>query len=97
MRTGILVYNRPDTGQLCTDEINLPIETYMVAVAWGMDFLRKINEFSRFHKWILRLVLGRYAFRELIGLRDCIEKYNYSTTYPYELENMDYHKDKVKL
>lgn len=73
------------------------ITDYTAALAWGMDMCRAMNRFGKFRKWLLKLVMGRYAYRELIGLRDCIEKYGYSTDWDYGLEDMKYHKDKVEL
>ena len=73
------------------------IDTYASEFAWALDMLRAMNRFGKFRKRLLKLVMGRYAYRELVGLRDCIEKHGYSIDIEYELDNMDYHKEKVEL
>jgi len=88
---GIVIYNNK------VFEMDFPVETYIVAVAWGQDMICAINDFGKIRKFILRMIMGRYAWREMIGLRDSIEKYGYGTNHGYSLENLDYHKDKVKL
>ena len=96
---GMLISNDPE-GKTHVTEIDLPIETYASALGWGMDMCRAMMHFSKFRKYLLKLIMGKYAFRELIGLRDCIEQYGYTCSNPdigYCLENMEYHKDKVKL
>ena len=92
---GILSHTNPADGKFHVTEIDLPIDTHMDTFAWGLDMLRKINEFGRFRKWLLRVILGRYAYRELIGLRDSIEKEGYHTKWEYGIERCDYHKDKI--
>jgi hypothetical protein len=78
-------------------EITVPIENYVSVFAWGLDMCRAMQRFGKFRKKLLKLVMGRYAYRELVGLRDCIEKLGYSTSLDYGLEGMDYHKDKAEL
>lgn len=67
------------------------------AFAWGQDFWRAFHERPRILRWVAFSCMGRYARRELIGMRDAIEKEGYSTRIPYDesLRNMDYHQEKV--
>lgn len=67
------------------------------AMFCGLDMLRKINEFSRPRKWILRIVLGRYAFNELVMMRNCIEEEGYYTTFDYGIEGASYNKESLRL
>lgn len=78
-------------------EIDLPINTHAVVMMWAMDMLRAIQQQSKFRRWLLRMVLGRYAYREMVGLRDAIDAEGYDTHFEYSLEDMDYHQDKVRL
>ncbi len=93
MKGTIIVHSSPPR----VVSVNLPIDTHAAVLGWGMDLCRAIHEFSRLRKWLLRLVLGRYAYRELVGLRDAIEEDGYPTDYGYELQGMGYHKDRVRL
>ena len=47
---------------------------------------------------IAKLAMGRYAFRELYGLRqECDKQWEGNVEFGYGLEDCDYHKDKVKI
>lgn len=95
---GMLIFINADTRLVDSVEIDLPIETYVDCAFWGLDMLRKIVEFSRFRKWIIRILLGRYAYREMIGLRDSLVNKHGLFVEPgwYGIEGCEYHKDKVK-
>ena len=82
-------------GNLIVCEMDYPLETYVVYQAWSLDMLRKLYEHSKFRKWIIRLILGKYAFRELMGLRDQLIKDGYDLSFGYGLEDCDYNKNKV--
>ena len=84
-----------DTDKFIVSKDNF--EEYITPFAWGLDMLRAINELGRVRKWFIRLALGRYAYRELVGMRDSIEEIGFDTTLDYGLENMKYHNDKVSL
>jgi len=93
-RKGIIVFNHPDDGRIVAESIDLPVDTNMTAVAWALDLCRKINEHSKVRRFLLHLVLGKYAWRELVGLRDSIGK-EWDTSMEYSCEECKYHKDKV--
>ena len=63
--------------------------------AWASDFVRAVYERPVWVQWIVRLAVGRYAWRELIGIRDAILKAGLYVNIGYGLENQDYHKDKM--
>ena len=64
---------------------------------WGLDFWRAFNERSRILREIARLAMGKWAFGELIGLREAVDKGGYDTTFFYGMEVCTYHKDFEKL
>lgn len=66
-------------------------------LVWALDLVRAIQDFSPIRKWLLKLVLGKYAYRELVGLRDALEADGLNTRIGYDLENCNYHKEKVRL
>src|SRR4051812_15243801 len=70
---------------------------FATAFSWGQDFWRAFRERPRALRWIAFACMGRYASRELIGMRDAIEKEGYSTRWPYDdvLQGMGYHQEKV--
>ena len=48
----------------------------------------------KFRRFILRLVLGKYAWRELLGLKEAVDK-EWDVSIDYGIERCEYHKDKV--
>ncbi len=73
------------------------LTNFATAFGWGQDFWRAFHERPRPLRWLAYLCMGRYATRELIGMRDAIENEGYSTHYPYDetLMAMEYHSEKV--
>lgn len=96
-KKGIMISIHPETKNLIITEWDLPIQQNSATVAWALDMIRALKERNYLWKWLLRFVMGRYAYRELVGLRDSLEKTGHNTDFGYELNEMDYHKDKVKL
>jgi len=92
---GILTFTDQETGKPRMVEMSLPIETYAATAGWAQDFIRALRERPKVVKWLIRLLVGRYAWRELIGLRDSLQSDGFVTDFPYSLETMDYQKDKV--
>ena len=70
-------------------------ENFWRLFAWSVDLCRKLDEFSLLRKLLIRIVLGKHAFRELVGVRDELIRQGYSVSLGYGLEGCDYHKDKV--
>ncbi|MHB0967409.1 MAG: hypothetical protein ACYC36_13250 [Bellilinea sp.] len=73
------------------------IASHFTAAIWGLDMLRALQERPRLFQWAIRLLMGRYAWRELIGLRDELIKrgYGFSGNFNYGIEGANYHKDKT--
>ena len=63
--------------------------------AWSVDMTRKLFEMGRIRKWLFRLIIGRYAWREFCGMAQMFG--SDSVKFGYGLEGCDYHKQKVKL
>jgi hypothetical protein len=65
-------------------------QTYWRLYAWSIDLVRKLYEMGRIRKWLFRLIIGRYAWTEYVGLietlgeRECL--------FGYGLEGCEYHK-----
>ena len=73
--------------------------SYASTFAWSLDFWRAFLERPKVFRWITRLAMGQYAYRELYGIKESIEKSGSSLDMSFiscGLQGMDYHKDKVK-
>lgn len=79
-------------------------ERYSGVVAWAQDFVKAASERSGLLRILLRFCLGRYAFREFLGMVEALQKIDYinsdlrDVNYPrYDCENQEYHSDPVPL
>ena len=61
--------------------------------AWANDMCRALNERNRFWKWLFRLSLGKYAYREYVGMTNILLKAKYYPKAEYALEDAKYHDD----
>lgn len=84
-------------GNLVVVETDYPTDNYIVYQAWAEDMLKKLYEHSKLRRWLIRLLLGRYAFRELMGMRDQLEKDGLGDLLytGYGLEDCEYNKREV--
>jgi len=64
-------------------------------MAWALDFARAVRGRPWWARILFRAVIGRYAYREFIGLQDELARQGYSPYFDYELERMEYHGDEV--
>ena len=99
-RKGTLFSKHPDTGETQVTEIDLPIETYAALFGWGLDFWLAYLERPKILRWIARKAMGRYAYRELYGIKESIGKYRGGFKLPsdyltYDYNEQDYHNDKI--
>jgi hypothetical protein len=67
---------------------------YWRLAAWSMDFVRCVEEKSKFRRFLLFLVLGKYAAREYVGIREELERESHPYDFGYGLEHCTYHKEK---
>jgi hypothetical protein len=66
-----------------------------VLFAWAIDFLRCVEEMPVWRKRLIRIILGKYAAREYIGMREHLDKQQHNQTqWGYGLEGCGYHKEK---
>ena len=64
------------------------------AFGWGLDFWRAFLERPKVVRWLVKTLMGKYAWSEIVGLKMGLEKDGYSSPiYPYDLEHMEYHKE----
>lgn len=64
--------------------------------AWAIDFTRAIQSRRRWVRLLLRCLMGRYAYRELVGLMEALEARGVSMHgVTYELQGQQYHNDSV--
>jgi len=73
------------------------IETYIQVSAWAMDFWYAFLDRPKFLRWIAKIAMGKYAYRELYEIKVCFENVDLLPNIGYSLKHMDYHKDKVDL
>ena len=62
---------------------------------WALDFIRAVNERPAWAKFILRLVIGKYAYAEFLGIIWALDKKGYYPFWDYGCEGMDYHEKKL--
>jgi hypothetical protein len=96
MSDGIAHYNKERGAWLIGSEATYLRDTngkLSPIAAWGVDFCRAFNERPRLLQWIARQCMGRYAWRELMGVREALNKAGYDPGLPYGLESMDYHQE----
>ena len=61
---------------------------------WALDLFRALSQRPLWCKVLLRGVMGKYAYREFIGMRDALNVYHYPWD-DYLLEGCEYQKDSV--
>lgn len=63
---------------------------------WAMsalDFMRAMNERPLIIKWLCRLFMGRYAYREFLFMLSNAHKDGFGPCEEYGLRDHDYHDD----
>ena len=68
-----------------------------VAVCWATDFVSALKERPLVMRLLFRLVAGRYAYREFLGLVKELSGTGYYPGLDYELKDMDYHNEPLPL
>lgn len=71
------------------------IYDYARITMWALDFVRAARERPLWARLLLRIALGKYAYREFIGLMDALQRDSLMPYYDYGLEGMDIHQDHV--
>jgi hypothetical protein len=73
------------------------IDNLYAVTAWALDLVRALNTRPIIARLIMRFAMGKYAYRELIGLIDALDNAGFSQRYDNELENLDYHEERMPL
>lgn len=63
--------------------------------AWALDFCRAVRERPLWARILFRVVLGKYAYREFIGLQDTIAREGFGPYDDYSCQTASYHADNV--
>jgi len=61
--------------------------------AWALDFCRAFNERPKIIRFIVLLLMGKYARNEYLGMEESLNKNWYNTHWEYDLQHMDYHDE----
>ncbi len=64
---------------------------------WALDFVRATRERPLWARLLFRLALGRYAYREFIGMQEWLARKGYSPECDYGIESTEYNKDKLPI
>lgn len=70
---------------------------YATVAAWAVDFARALYARPKWAQWLFRISVGRYAYREFVGLVSALDETGMPTQYDYDLENMEYHHEHLPL
>lgn len=62
---------------------------------WALDFCRALRERPWWARMAFRWVVGKYAYREFVGIQDSLMRNGYNPFYSYGIEETDYHNDRL--
>jgi hypothetical protein len=65
--------------------------------AWALDFVRAMNKRPWIIKILCRAFMGKYAYREFIGMIWGINKIGYFPFFDYGLEECGYNQEKHSI
>ena len=74
-------------------------ENYITLGAWSVDFVRAMWDKPLFVRLLFRIIIGKYAYREFVGLMQFLDKTGdwAGLDFGYGLEGCQYHKEKQPL
>ena len=74
--------------------------------AWALDFWRAFLERPKIIRWMVKILVGKYAWSELVGMKMSVQKWYsddgkldfdaFDKNVGYGLENVGYHEDNLK-
>ena len=76
---------------------DVPRVNYATTFAWALDFCRAVRERPWWARWLFGIVLGKYAYREFIGVQDALARESFDPYMDYSLQGVEYHADKLPL
>lgn len=62
---------------------------------WAVDFIRAAGDRPLWARLLMRMAMGKWAYREFIGLMDELDRGGFIPYMSYELKSQRYHKDEV--
>lgn len=71
--------------------------TFVVTAWWALDFSRAIYNMNWLRRILFRIIIGKYAYREFVGIMQTLHSGKYDPRYPYELEDTDYNKEELPI
>ena len=80
-----------------SDDGETRIGNYIVVVAWAQDFIRAVGSRPKLFRWIFKVMIGRYAWRELVGMYEALIEAGSTPDFEYELKGQRYHKEHPEL
>ena len=87
-----------DDGKFQAIKIDIPIDTNYDIVAWVQDFWNLFLGRPKFLRWIAKLAMGKYAYRELYGALEAMKEKKIPIDAMFANdESLEYYKDKVSL
>ena len=97
MTKGMVTFT-DEGGKFHAHEIDIPIDYNTTIVAWVQDFWNLFLERPKFLRWIAKLAMGKYAYRELYGALEAMKKRKIPIDAMFANdESLEYYKDKVSL
>jgi hypothetical protein len=71
------------------------LNNYISTVAWAQDFVYALEERPKIFKWIFKLTIGKYAWREFLGMVETLIRSGgyYPNHVGYSCAKQEYHKD----
>jgi len=66
-------------------------------MGWSVDFIRALRDRPLIMKILFRPLVGKYAYREFIGLMDELDRGGAVPYFDYGLNDIDYHEDVMPL
>ena len=69
--------------------------TYAAVAGWAVDFVRAARERNTLMRLLLRVAMGKHAYRELIGLMDELDRQGMCPYFRYGCASQEYHADPV--
>ena len=84
------------------EDVKMNVEAhdeYGAIISWAEDFYYALEERPKIFRWLFKIIIGKYAWREFLGLIECMLIGGHIMLYyaGYGLEEQDYHKDKISL
>lgn len=72
---------------------------YFPPFAWALDFCRAMADCPWWARWLFRVVVGKYAYREFIGMQNAFMGVDYNPYWDWAAVGHDcsYYSDPVPL